>query len=140
MPPREALMRIIIALVCLFGGIPPVLSAEVSGFMDAEVLGGQFFFQEAASSFGGIASLTFGPAWKVSDRSTLFGSYSGNYKGFKDVHDLVGGGQLFQESMDHRLTLKWSRQLSETWAIKPRISYTKEFFRENKDEKWGKGV
>lgn len=130
----------ILLLMLLVCGAGPVQAREFSAFLDAEVLGGQFFFQDAASSFGGIASLTFGPAWKVSDRSTLFGSYNGSYKGFKDVHDLVGGGQLFQESMDHRLSLKWARQLSETWALKPRFSYTKEFFRETKDEQWGKGL
>lgn len=115
-------------------------AGEFSAFLDAEFLGGQFFYQNAASAFGGTAAMTFGPAWKISDRSTLFASYDGNYKGFKDIHDLVGGGQLFQESMDHRLSFKWARQLSDIWTIKPRLSYTKELFKETRDEKWTKGL
>lgn len=130
-----------LVLLLALAAVPAVSwGSEFSAFLDAEFLGGQFFYQDTASAFGGTAALTFGPAWKMSDRSTLFASYGGSYKGFKDVHDLVGGGQLFQESMDHRLSLKWARQVSETWTFKPRLSYTKELFKETRDEKWTKGL
>lgn len=115
-------------------------SAGGAVFLDAELLGGQFFYREASSSFGGLAKLDGGYAYQASERSTVFATYQGGYKGFKDVNDLVGGGTLFQQSMDHRVSLKLEHKVLERLSIKPRFSYSKEFFRETNDEKWGRGL
>lgn len=111
-----------------------------AAFLDAELLGGQFFYRGASSSFGGLAQFNGGYAHEFSERSTAFATYQGDYKGFKDVNDLAGGGTLFQQSMDHRVSLKLERKIGERLSLKPRLSYSKEFFRETNDEQWGKGL
>jgi len=135
---RQIWKCLVVALV-IFTTVPLRVSA-VTGFLDAEVLGGQFMYRGSASSFGGLAHVTGGPAFTLSDKSSLFLTYDGSYNGFKNVSDIVGGDQLFQQSMDHTARAKYKYNMSESWSLKPSIAYTKEFFRETNDERWGKGL
>lgn len=129
------------ALAALIVSYPACLAhARGAVFLDAELLGGQFFYREASSSFGGLARFDGGYAHEMSEHWAAFANYQGGYKGFKDVNDLVGGGTLFQQSMDHRVSLKVERKIGERLALKPRLAYSKEFFRETNDEKWGRGL
>ena len=128
------------AAAALIAFFPAGAHARGAVFLDAELLGGQFFYREASSSFGGLARFDGGYAHEMSERWTAFANYQGGYKGFKDVNDLVGGGTLFQQSMDHRVSLKVERRIGERLTLKPRVAYSKEFFRETNDEKWGKGL
>lgn len=129
-----------VAVVSVIFLMTPLSVFASTGFLDAELLGGQFMYRGSASSFGGIAKVTGGPAFSLSEKSSLFLTYDGNYNGFKSVSDLVGGDQLFQQSMDHTARVKYKYAVSDTWSLKPSIAYTKEFFRETKDETWGKGL
>lgn len=128
--------------VLLFGACHTWLWAEteVVPVLSAVLMGGQFLFEGESSSFGGYGDLDIGPAVAFSPDTKLFAMYNGRYRGFKNVDDLVGGGTLFQQYMDHRLGVKLVHKFAENTSFKARASFKKELFRETTDEKWGKGL
>ena len=81
----------------------PLEAVEVKPVINAELLGGQNFFNGVQSSFGAVGSLVASPYTKFNDQWSLVPLYSGNYQGTQQVQDLVGGGTLFQDSQDHNV-------------------------------------
>ncbi len=119
-----------------------LLWAEVEFFPLANVslLGGQYYFEKEAASFGGNLYIDLIPALKFSDELSLIPTYSGAYRGTKNVAELVGGGTLFQEAQDHLLSLRLVNQMREDLKLKIKTSYKLELLKETKDESWGKGL
>ncbi|MBI3291868.1 MAG: hypothetical protein HYZ73_03540 [Elusimicrobia bacterium] len=108
---------------------------------NASVLGGQFRFERNSPSSGALASLTLSPVVSFSDRRTLVPIYAFNYRGFRDVLDVIGGGTLFQQTLENQGVLKWVEQFDGgRWAVKPFVSFKSVLYRETTNEDWGKGL
>jgi hypothetical protein len=115
-------------------------AVEIKPVVNAQLLGGQYFYNDANNAFGALASLSASPYMKFNDEWSLVPLYSGNYRGTKQVTDLVGGGTLFQDSQDHTISTKLVRSFSNDWKLKGVAGYGAELLRETKDEAWGKGL
>jgi len=118
----------------------PVMAVEVKPVVNAQLLGGQNFFNGSESSFGADASLLASPYTKFNDRWSLVPLYSGTYQGTQQVQDLVGGGTLFQDSQNHDVSLKGIRSFDNGLKLKAVTGYGAELLRETKDENWGQGL
>jgi hypothetical protein len=130
-----------LVIVPLLGGLlKPGHAAEVKPVIDAQLMGGQDFYNGSESSFGGVASLSVAPYTRFNDKWSLVPLYVGNYRGTKQVIDLLGGGSLFQDSQDHTISLKGIRTFSNGLSVKAVGGYGAELLRETKDESWGKGL
>ena len=95
-------------LALLFLVTMPLQAVEVKPVVNAEVYGGQYFYNGAESALGLVSSLVASPYTKFNDKWSLVPLYSGNYQGTQQVQDLVGGGTLFQDSQEHNVSLKGS--------------------------------
>lgn len=123
----------------LFAGAP-VGAVEFIPLFKLDLLGGQFFFQDAHTSFSGNTNLLLSPSVKLNDRDTLVPTISSQYRRTREVRELLGGGFLTQESLDNLVGVKWIRQLDERWALKPNVSFKSELITETSDETLGKGL
>lgn len=118
----------------------PASALEWVPVFDTQMLAGQVFQDDKPSAWQGNASLQFTPAVKLNESFGVIPTYAGNYLGTKSVTELGGGGQLFQDSQSHSLSLKALWKVSETVKLKPSIGHRWEFLRETTDEDWGKGL
>lgn len=108
--------------------------------VNAQLLGGQYYYKGSESSFGGLASLSVSPYTKVNDHWSVVPLYSGYYQGTKQVTDLIGGGTLFQDSQNHAFSSKVIRSWENGIKAKAIGGYAIEWLRETKDESWTKGL
>ena len=108
--------------------------------INAQVLGGQYYYDGLESSFGMLSSLVASPYMKFNSQWSLVPLYSGSYQGTKQVQDLVGGGTLFQDSQNHNVSVKGIRSFDNGLKLKAVTGYGIEFLRETKDEGWTKGL
>jgi hypothetical protein len=115
-------------------------AVQVKTVVDASLLGGQNYYNGSASSLGGVAALTVAPYTQFNDQWSLVPLYTGNYRGTKQVTDLVGGGTLFQDSQDHTISAKLIRSFPNGLKVKAVSGYGVEWLRETKDEDWTKGL
>jgi len=115
-------------------------AVEVKPVVNAEILGGQNFYNGSESSFGGVGSLLASPFMKFNDQWSLVPLYSGAYQGTKQVQDLIGGGTLFQESQNHNVSVKGIRSFENGLRLKAITGYGVELLRETKDEAWTHGL
>ncbi len=118
----------------------PLQAVEVKPVVNAEVMGGQYFYNNAESSLGADASLLVAPYTKFNDQWSMVPLYSGNYQGTQQVQDLVGGGTLFQDSQEHDASIKGIRTFENGLKLKAVTGYGVELLRETKDEDWTKGL
>jgi hypothetical protein len=132
---RKAVFSIVVAMWSVQAN-----AVEVKTVIDGQLLGGQNYYNGADSSFGGVGALTLSPYLKFSDQWSLVPLYAGNYRGTKQVTDLVGGGTLFQDSQDHTFSSKLIRSFDNGLKVKAVGGYGFELLRETKDEDWGKGL
>ncbi|MBK8575337.1 MAG: hypothetical protein IPN90_06560 [Elusimicrobia bacterium] len=116
-----------------------VQGATVTTLSNLTVMGGQDFFDGAASSVTGNADALVTPVVKFSDRWSLFPTYHGYYQGTQEVRSLAGGGTLFEDATGHSILLK-SVHTWGVWKIKPSAGLSFEWLRETKDEEWGQGL
>lgn len=126
--------------VLLFLMAMPLEAVEVKPVVNAQVLGGQYYYNGAESAFGAVASLVASPYTRFNDRWSLVPLYSGSYLGTQQVQDLVGGGTLFQDSQEHNVSLKGIRSFDNGLKLKAVTGYGMELLRETKDEDWTKGL
>ena len=57
---------------------------------------------------------------KLSDRWSVLPMYAGGYRGTKGVDDGVGAGTLFQQQMDHTLSVTGIRKIAKpycSWGV-----------------------
>ncbi len=116
-------------------------AAEYIPMYQLSLLGGQYFFGGGKSSLNGNAVGNVSPAVKFNDHWTLLPTYAVEYQGTKPVTDPVGSGTLFQQRMDHRVSV--SGLYSDPggrWRVKQSASYKREFMKETRDEAWGRGL
>ncbi len=119
----------------------PASAAVWTPVFNASLMGGQYFFQGQRGNLGGNVSLTAAGLGKLSDDWSILPMYSGSYRGTKGVDDGVGAGTLFQQQMDHTVSLTGIRKLHDsTWRVKPSAGYKREFLKETRDESWGHGL
>lgn len=105
------------------------------------LMGGQYFFTLDRSNFNGNATAHVAPVVKLDEEWSVLPLYRGGYQGTKSVLDSVGSGTLFQEQMDHRVSLAGLYTPVESpWKFKPSLNYKRNFLKETKDEDWGKGL
>jgi len=129
-----------IAAVLLAAALP-ASAVEWTPVLSASLAGGQYFFQGQRANLGGNAALTAAALGKFSDRWTLMPVYSGSYRGTKGVDDGVAAGTLFQQQMDHALSVTGIRKLDDsTWRVKPSAGYKRQFLKETRNEDWGDGL
>jgi len=133
-------MKRALSLYIAFALATPAQAAKVTPVTDFKFMGGQHFFDGAASSLSGNLNLTFSPAVKFSDRWSLIPTYMGSYQGTRDVQELAGGGTLFQDSTNHGVLVKGIYSPSENWKLKATMGARYEFLRETKGESWGDGL
>lgn len=145
------IFRVIVLLSTLHLEFIPIKSGLYTGFVhsmeidfipsaNVSLLGGQYFFEKEAASFGGNVYFELAPSLQFTDELSLIPTYSGAYRGTKNVTELVGGGTLYQEAQDHLLALRLINQVSESFKMKINTSYKLELLQETKDESWGKGL
>jgi hypothetical protein len=115
-------------------------AAEWTPLMRLDVLGGQFFYEGSNTSFSGNANLLFSPGVRLSDKDTIVPTLSSSYRRTREVRELVGGGFLTQESLANTAMVKYVRQLNDTWAVKPSVSYHNELITESEDDELGDGL
>jgi hypothetical protein len=113
---------------------------EMKPVVNAQLLGGQYYYKGSENPFGVHASLMASPYTKFNDRWSLVPLYSGTYQGTKLVQDLVGGGTLFQDSQVHNFSVKGIRAFPNGLRLKAVTGYGIELLRETKDESWTKGL
>lgn len=136
-------MRIISLLLVFMFFLSSGLLAEIriTPVVNISLTGGQYFLKTEATSFGGNFNLFFTPVINFTPRTALLPMFSLTYRGTKDVQELVGGGTLTQEYIDiGPITLKFIHRFSNTFKLKPRISYKIKYLKETKDETWQKGL
>ncbi len=119
----------------------PASAVEWTPVFNASLAGGQYFFQGQRGNLGGNAAVTAAGVAKLSERWSLLPVYSLSYRGTKGVDDGVAAGTLFQQQMDHAVSVTGIRKLEDsTWRVKPSAGYKREFLKETRDESWGKGL
>ncbi len=124
-------------LVCAL----PASAVEWAPVLNASLSGGQYFFKGQRGNLGGNAAVTAAGLVKLDDRWSLLPMYNVGYRGTKGVDDGVGAGTLFQQQMDHTLSVTGIRKLQDsTWRVKPSVGYKREFLKETRDESWGHGL
>ncbi|MDI6757085.1 MAG: hypothetical protein QME32_03575 [Endomicrobiia bacterium] len=133
-----------VALAALFAALTvsssEMSAAEFSSVGNFGFLGGQYLYAGAPSSLSGNLSLGFSPSVKFSGSATGILTYSGSYRGAKEVAQLAGGGTLFQDAQSHVGSLKIVLSPSKKIKIRPLVSYRKELLRETLGEQWTKGL
>ncbi len=119
----------------------PASAVEWTPVFNASLAGGQYFFQKQRGNLGGNAAVTAAAVGKISDRWSLMPVYSVVYRGTKGMDDGVGAGTIFQQQMDHTVSLTGIRKLQDTtWRVRPSVGYKRQFLKETRDEAWGKGL
>lgn len=126
---------LLLPLLCL-----PARAAEFVPVTKLDLLGGQFFYEDASTSFSGNADLTFTPAVKLDDDASLVPTIAAQYRRTREVRELVGGGFLTQESLSSLAGLRYVRKLDEAWSLKPGVAYRNELLNETEDEELGNGL
>jgi len=127
----------VIFVILFFAGL---YSAEFYPVMNFRCFAGQYFFEKEASSFGGNLNFNIIPAIKFSDKFSLLPALYSDYRGVKDVTELVGGGTLYQQSWSNTLSIKPIFNISETQKLRAKIGYALQLYRETTDEEWTKGL
>lgn len=127
-------------LFTVHGSLCTVNGFEMKPVINAQLLGGQYYYKGSESSLGGFASIAASPFIKFNEKWSLVPLYSGNYQGTKQVQDLVGGGTLFQDSQNHNVSVKGIHTLGNGVRLKAVTGYGMELLRETKDEDWTKGL
>ena len=115
-------------------------AVEVQPVINAQLLGGQNFYNGKDSSIGAMASLSAAPYVKFNDDWSLSPLYSGSYQGTRQVEDLIGGGTLFQETQNHDISAKVIRSFDSGLKLKAIGGYGVQLLRETLDESWGNGL
>ncbi|MBI3552270.1 MAG: hypothetical protein HY077_07110 [Elusimicrobia bacterium] len=116
-------------------------AAEYAPVFNAQVLGGQYFFQGSNGNVSGNVTVNAAEAVKLDERWSLVPMYAGGYQGTKGVNDQVAAGTLFQQAADQRVSLTgiYSPEGS-NWKLRPQGSYKYEFLKETRDETWTHGL
>ncbi|MBI4347667.1 MAG: hypothetical protein HY553_12490 [Elusimicrobia bacterium] len=131
--------RVALAAACL--AWPGAARAWEGPVVRAQLLGGQYFFAGEKGALGGNASMSVVPAARVNDAWTVVPVLSSSYEGTKQSVELVGGGTLFQERMEHRAAVRAIYAPSAgRWRVKPSVGYTYTLLNETRDEQWGRGL
>ncbi len=106
----------------------------------ADLALGQYYFNKSGGSLNGYSDLTLQEARSFSSASGFYLTEHSLYTGFKQVDELAGGGQLFQQSLDNSVGLKYIRRFEDGYSLKPRVGVRQQLFRETSDETWGNGL
>ncbi len=117
-------------------------SAEVKflPLVNADLMGGQSFFKGETSSFGGHCSLDLVPALRLREGTYLLPRYSVAYVGSSLAIEIEDESYLYQQIMDHALSLKLLKKKDNGGVFKLSGGYMMEYLRETRDEKWGHGL
>lgn len=133
-------MKLLAATLALLGAVP-ARALDVSPLLDAQALGGQYFFGGQRADVSGDASLSFSPAVSVDDRWSVLPTVSSSYVGTKQVVELVGQGTVFEEQLNNGLGARAVYEApSGGWRLKPFASAGYDLLKETRDEAWGKGL
>lgn len=114
-------------------------AVKVQPLVDASILGGQYFFAGSPSNLSAIATVQAIPMISFSENTQLIPSYRLQYRGSKEITELVGGGTLFQQSAESVNTLKFVHKTGAV-KLKPNGSFRQVLMRETVDEKWFSGL
>ncbi|MBI5623887.1 MAG: hypothetical protein HY924_08925 [Elusimicrobia bacterium] len=137
---RTTLLSAALAAACAWAA-SAAAAATYTPVYKAALLGGQYFLKGTNAHVSANGSLNVAPVIEFDDRWSLVPHYWFNYQGTKGVGDGVGAGTLFQQQMDHRLSLSPMYRIAETdWKLKMPISYRRNFTKETADETWGEGL
>src|SRR5262245_44263779 len=98
-------------------------AVEMKPVINAQALGGQYFYNGAENAFGTLLSFSGSPFLKLNDHWSLVPLYNGSYQGTKQVQDLIGGGTLFQDSQNHNVSVKGIRSFENGLKLKAITGY-----------------
>lgn len=118
------------------------ISAEIRvlPLVNADLSGGNSFFNGKSSSFGGNLSLDLVPVIRFSDKLSVLPRYSGKYTGSFVAMEIQDEGYLYQQIQDNIGSMKFIYKISDEIKFKTAGGYIKELLRETKDEQWGDGL
>lgn len=119
----------------------PASAVEWTPVVSASLAGGQYFFKSSRGTLSANATVTAAGLAKISDSWTVMPLFNGSYRGTKGVDDGVAAGTLFQQQMDHAVSVTGIRTIHDTnWRVKPSAGYKREFLKETRNESWGHGL
>ena len=131
------LTALVLSVLC---SLPALCSdVKIIPVADASLLGGGYYLDSDAASFGGRFDVFLSPALALGENSEVIPVYTGNYSGTQDIQELAGGGVLTRQRQTHTFSLKYVFT-HDFDKYKPSFSYSKALVRETKDEKWGDGL
>ncbi len=140
MPDTDKTKKFILSLLVLILFCPLVAGAAQTTYVaDLTVRGGQYFLDGKSSSFGWNSSLYFAPVVNFSGGDILIPVFNMNYRGTRDVRELVGGDTLVRQTMDYGLYTKYTRNYGKT-DLSLRFAANQSLINETKDESWGSGL
>ncbi|MGM0568136.1 MAG: hypothetical protein ACQESB_02835 [Elusimicrobiota bacterium] len=130
--------KVLFFILFLFTGTS-VNATLVTPVTYASLTGGQYFFEGNPSSFGGNFSLYFSPAVNFSDTRALVPVFNIDYRGMRDVRELVGGNALTRQTADYGLSFVYVSSFGD-YKTRLRLGYAQSLINETKDEDWGGGL
>ncbi len=113
---------------------------EIVPLLDLKVGGGNSYFEEESSSFGGNFSLDLVPAIRFGRTTTLLPRYSAYYSGYRLAMEIEDEESLYQQSFDHTLSLKLIQEIFPDFKFRAECGQDTELLKESKDESWGDGL
>ncbi|MEN3013563.1 MAG: hypothetical protein ABDH23_02970 [Endomicrobiia bacterium] len=108
--------------------------------INLSLLGGQNTFEGETSGFSGYLDANFSLGLRFSLSTTLLPILNLRYCGFKEVEELLGGGTLYQETLDSLLVIKLIHKLPYEFSVKPKIVLKHQAIKETKNETWENGL
>ncbi|MBD3272334.1 MAG: hypothetical protein GF384_07340, partial [Elusimicrobia bacterium] len=105
-----------------------------------EMMGGQYYVDGDNTSFKGNLDAFYVPVINLSESTALLPIYKGFYAGTKGVEELVGGGTLFQTSMNHALYTKMVHRRPSGTVYKASVGGRGEWLAETEDETLSNGL
>ncbi len=132
------LLRLCAVLLALAA---PARAVDITPLLDAQALGGQYFFGRQKGDVSGSGSITFAPAIAVDDRWSVLPALSSSFEGTKEVVDPVGQGTVLSQQLENRVSARGVYETaSGKWRLKPFASWRYQLLKETSGEKWGKGL
>ncbi|OGS20443.1 MAG: hypothetical protein A2252_10420 [Elusimicrobia bacterium RIFOXYA2_FULL_39_19] len=131
--------KIILAVGVLSSFTLASFGSDIATVLNVKAFGGQYSYEGESASNGNL-NIDFVPAMKFSDKFSFLPALYVEYRGVKDVTELVGGEKLLQQSASYNLSLRPVYKIGENTKLRAKVGYFKQMIIEAKDESWGNGA
>ncbi|OGS28146.1 MAG: hypothetical protein A2297_08635 [Elusimicrobia bacterium RIFOXYB2_FULL_48_7] len=134
---KKTLVSCILVVLCTSIG----LASDVSTVLNVRASLGNYASGGAASDFSGNLGIDFVPAIKFNDKLSLLPAVYLDYRGIKDVAEIViGGDKVFMQSASYNVSVRPVYKIGSNTKLKLKAGVLKQYIVEAKNEDWGKGA